>query len=534
MSDANPGLFRRLLSALRPQASAPQTTKSLTPMDAELVRFLGGQSSASGKVVNEGTAMTLSAAWGCTRVLTEAIGTVPYGIFEEKEGGDAVRVKDHELEQVLVYTPNNEMTGVEYKETKALNLVQAGNSCSFIDRLAGGVTALVPIEPRKVKVMQKYGSNTTLPGLREGQVFFRVDDRGRPEDFPRERIWHVKGFGNGIEGLSPLGAARESMGFSLAMQEFGARFFSQGGMPAGIVTIPGQLNPLQREAARENLNRVLGGLGGAHKFALFEQGMKPEAWGNTPLKDLEFMMLMQFSVPEICRFFRVPPHMVADLSRATFSNIEHLSQEFVMFTLMPYFTRIESSVTRWLMRPRERGKLFLRFNFEGLLRADSKGRAEFYQSALQNGWMNRNEVRSKEKLNRVEGLDTYTVQMNMTPVEKLGDLADANIKKSATPPAPPERVKPQAPTNYIINAVPEREVHVHSKGGDIHNSVHNAVRSDPAAPAPVHVDVAAPVVTLENGKVTEALAMLGKVIDGLRATQDSNRALAEKLLTEKE
>jgi HK97 family phage portal protein len=256
-------------------------------------------------------------------------------------------------------------------------------------------------------------------------------------DLPREKVWHVKGFGNGIEGLSPLGAARESAGFALAMQEFGSRFFSQGGMPAGIVSIPGQLNKTQREEARENLQRVLAGLGNAHKFALFEQGMKPEAWGNTPLKDMEFMMLMQFSVPEICRFFRVPPHMVADLSRATFSNIEHLSQEFVMFTLMPYFTRIEASVSRWLMRPRERGKLFLRFNFEGLLRADSKGRAEFYASALQNGWMNRNEVRGKEKFNRVEGLDGYTVQTNMAPVDKLEGLADAQIKKANQPPPQP-------------------------------------------------------------------------------------------------
>lgn len=426
-----------MLSAMRigPRNASVTVSRQMDTMNPELSRWvagMGGSVSSSGKIVNEGSMMSLSAAWACIRVLTEAIGTVPYGIYEDDGTGHARRVKDHELETVLNQAPNSEMTRVEYKETKALGLCQQGNTFSYIDRIAGGVTALMPIEPKRVQVLQKKGSNTKLP-ISEGAVFFRVNDRGAPEDLPRERIWHVKGFGNGIQGLSPLSAARESMGFSLAMQDFGGRFFTQGGMPAGTVSVPNWLTKDQRDIARENLQKAIAGLGNAHRFALFEGGMKPEPWSSMPLKDMEFLLLMQFGVPEVCRFYRVPPHMVADLSRATFSNIEHLSQEFVMFTLMPYFTRFEASAERWLLRPRDRGKLFLRFNAEGLLRADSKGRAEFYASALQNGWMNRNEVRGKENMNRVDGLDTYTVQTSMAPVERLDDLVDATVKKAAAP-----------------------------------------------------------------------------------------------------
>jgi Phage portal protein len=176
------------------------------------------------------------------------------------------------------------------------------------------------------------------------------------------------------------------------------------------------------------------------------------------------LALRKFSVLEICRFFRMPPHMVADLDRATFSNVEHLSQDFVAQTLLPYLTRIEASVGKWLFSSRDRGSHFLRFNFEGLLRADSAGRAAFYASALQNGYMTRNEVRAKENLNRVDGLDEFTCQTNLAPVEDIGrqpqpekanaTVVIANGETLVDPLAALERIA-RLPRKLIVDATGE-------------------------------------------------------------------------------
>lgn len=399
------------------------TATNLTPMSPELVRWFGNVSS-SGKSVTEDSILCVSAAWCCLRILCETIGSLPWAIFKDDGKGNSEKV-EHPLSNVLIASPNREMDSVEFRETEVLNLAGNGNAYSLIERLGGRINSLTPMRSSLVKPMQKEDQNTRLE-IPEGATFFRFSDRGKIEDLPREKVWHVKTFGwNGREGLSPIASAREYIGGAMAAEEFGNRFFSQGGAPSGTLTVPQWLTADQRKIARENMNQLMGGLGNAHRMALFEGGLKPEPWGDMNFEDMQFLMLRQFSVIEICRLYRIPPHMVADLSRATFSNIEHLSQEFVMFTLMPYLTRFEQSAQKWLFKPEERGKFFLRFNAEGLLRADSAGRAAFYTTALQNGWMSRNEVRGKENLNRVEGLDEYTVQLNMAVIDALGKILGA-------------------------------------------------------------------------------------------------------------
>lgn len=235
-------------------------------------------------------------------------------------------------------------------------------------------------------------------------------------------------------GLSPLGVQREAMGLAMAAEEFGARMFSNGARPSGVVKIPQWLNPDQRKIARENLNDLYAGLENAHKLMLLEGGMEFD--GNAaqiPPEDMQFLQLRQFQVHEICRIYRVPPHMVADLERATFSNIEQMSLEFVTYTLMPWLRRWETSIQRWLFTPGERERLYVRFNVDGLLRADSDGRSKIYSVFLQNGVMNRNEARALENMNIVEGLETYTVQSNMVPLDKIGAIADANIRRGEAP-----------------------------------------------------------------------------------------------------
>jgi len=425
--------FKELFSSRGKISSAATEVKSAN--EQEVAKFLAsGSGSAAGKSVTESSSLSIAAAWSCMRVLSETIGSVPWHLYERKSDGSVAKVTEHNLASLLV-SPNADMTAAEYREAKVLNLCQRGNTYSKIERRGTGaraqIVALNPIPSSMVEPMRKNGTNTRLP-IEEGEPFYRISDRGRKEDFERDKVWHVKGFGgDGFVGLSPLAAAREAMGVALATEEFGARFFSQGGTPSGIVTVPGWLDPKQREQARSMLGQMLTGLGNAHRFALFEGGMKPEPWSAMPLEDMQFLALRQFSVAEICRFYRVPPHMVADLSRATFSNIEQQSQEFVMYTLLPYFTRFEASISKWLLLPEERNRFFVRFNFEGLLRADSTARASFYNSALQNGWMNRNEVREKENLNKVQGLDEYTVQANMTGIDQLVSAMNRSSQSAA-------------------------------------------------------------------------------------------------------
>ena len=420
--------------------------------DAALGKFFGTQTMA-GKTVTQDSTMQMSAAWGCMRILSETIGALPWKVYKDDGKGNSEVANDHPVARCLVQSPNSNMTSVEFKEAATLNLCQSGNTFSFVERDGqGNVSSLTPIESANVKPKQRD----------TGAVYYEILDRGQWEDYPQEKVWHVKGFGRtGLIGLSPLGAAREAIGTALAMEDFGARFFSQGGMPSGVVTTDKVLNADQRLLAREQLNQMLGGLGNAHKFALFEGGMKPEPWGLMSLEDMQFILSRKFSIQEICRFYRIPPHMVADLDRATFSNIEHLSQEFVMFTLMPYFTRFESSATKWLFKPGERQQYYLRFNYEGLLRADTAARAEFYSKALQNGYMTRNEVRGKENLPKSndEGMDDYTVQVNMTMIDKVGVATpvEPNIAPAEKALAPENKVNIMLPNimKHQIESVSE-------------------------------------------------------------------------------
>lgn len=398
------------------------STASFDTMDHNWIRRAFGGPTNSGKSITEDNALRIATAWACQRIIAETIGSIPRAMYTKDASGNAQEADNHPLSTLFRFSPNADQDGVQFFEDISLGLCGRGNAYCYVSRLGGQVISLTPIYD-EVKPMRKRANNTRL-AIPENTVFYRVFAQGGVyTDYLRQDIWQVKGFGKGLEGLSPVSAAKEAMGSALAAEEFGARFFSQGGLPSGTVTVPNWLDKKQREIARENLQQLLGGLGNAHKFALMEGGMKPEPWGQVNLEDMQFILVRKFSVTEICRFYRIPPHMVADLDRATFSNIEQLSQEFVTYTLMPYLTRIESAVARWLLKPEEWGKVFLRFNFEGLLRADSAGRATFYSQALQNGWMNRNEVRAKENLNKVEGLDEFTAQTNLAPVDQLGNEA---------------------------------------------------------------------------------------------------------------
>jgi HK97 family phage portal protein len=285
--------------------------ESYSLADVALGRALSDSSSAAGITVNIEIAQKLSAWWGCVRILSETIAALPRALYRDMGNGVLRKATDHPLHNIISSAPNSNMTSVEFFEQQLFWLCADGNAYSYRENnQSGEPITLTPLESTEVK-----------PALNKatGLVEFAVNDRGKWETLPREKIWHIKGFGrDGLKGLSPLGAARDALGAAKAQEDFGAKFFAEGGVPAGTVTIEKFLNQDQRLIARDNLQQLLGGLGNAHKWALMEGGMKPEPFKAMPLEDMQFLVSRVHSIREICRFYRIPPHMVADLERATF------------------------------------------------------------------------------------------------------------------------------------------------------------------------------------------------------------------------
>lgn len=426
---------------------------SYTARDAAFANWMAGAPSYTGKAVTEQTAMQVSTVWACVRILAETIGGLPLHVYQRDPAtGNATKV-DHQLGSVLAMAPNPDMTSVEFREAMITNLALRGNAYAEIERNARRqVVSLYPLLAESVEPKRDAG----------GRIVYEVREGTKTRILTQDRCWHVKGFGSsGLTGLSPVAYARQSLGMSLAAEEFQARFFANGANPSWIISIPQWLEKDQREIARRNIEKIWQGLDNAHRAAILEGGMTATA-ATMPLEDAQFMQLRGFSIQEICRIYRIPPHMVADLSRSTNNNIEHQGLEFVQFTLAPYLTRIESSAARWLMTPEERSRYFVRFNVDALLRADAAGRAALYSSAVQNGWMSRNEVRALENRNTIdeEGMDDFTCQSNLLPVERIfEDPPEPATAMAAPEPAPREEGAEKAFANTVNLQLPDSMKH---------------------------------------------------------------------------
>jgi HK97 family phage portal protein len=372
--------------------------------------------SYTGKAVNDTTAMQISTVWACVRLLAETIASVPGAVYE-RVGRNSEKRDDDPLTELL-RQPNSDMSGTDFTEALVVNLGLRGNAFALKGTMGKRVRSLYPM-PANLTTMRRDPKTQA--------IVYDFSDRGKTETYPREQVWHIKGFGsNGLMGFSPIECMRQAMGFNLAAEEVGGRAFANAAMPSVFVSIASWLEPEQRKIAKEKILSEYSGASNSGKPWLLEGGMTAEV--QTPnLEDLQFLAARRFGVQEICRIYRVPPHMVADLDRATFNNIEQMSQDLLTYTFLPYWTRIESSALRWLIPEANKQTHFLRYNVEGLLRADTAARGQFYSMMLQNGAYSRNEVRALENRNPVEGLDDYTVQSNMLPVAQLSALVESMI-----------------------------------------------------------------------------------------------------------
>lgn len=400
----------RISSFLRPRGS-PKNTFWQSPYN-----FIFG-STASGKTVNERTAMQTTAVYACVRILAETIASLPLHTYKRIDKGKEKAI-DHDLYYLLHDAPNSEMTSFIFRETMMSHLLLWGNAYSQILRDGRNkVKALYPLMPDKV----------TVDRTKTGEIYYIYNKDGEYYSLRNDQVLHIPGLGfDGLIGYSPIAMAKNAIGMSIATEEYGSKFFSNGANPSGVLEHPGVIKDPKR--VRESWNAVYQGSSNAHKVAVLEEGMSFKSIGIPP-DQAQFLDTRKFQIEEICRIFRVPPHLVANLERATFSNIEHQSISFVVHTIRPWLIRIEQAINKALLSNEEKRTYFVSFVADGLLRGDYKARMEGYAVGIQNGFLSPNDVRALENMNAIEHGDVYAMNGNMLKIQDVGAYANKNRKE---------------------------------------------------------------------------------------------------------
>lgn len=406
-----------LTQALQTRASSGISNPSNWLFDA-----LGGSTTATGKRVNEDSALGHSPVWAAVRLVSETAASLPLMVYERLDPRGKRRASNHPLFPVLHDTVNERQTSFEWIETSVAHLMLRGNSYTSVERDRGNrIKALWILDPRYMRVYARGN----------GDIMYSWE----PPDLDPIRalagsgdILHIRGFaaGNGLMGLSPITLARESIGLGLSAEEYAARFFSNSTTPSGVLEHPDSLGEDAMKRLISSLDRFRT-VSNAHKTLVLEEGMKWHTVGVSP-EDAQMLESRKFQVTEIARWFRVPPHKIADMEKATFSNIEQQSIEFVVDTMRPWLVRIEKAMHRDLLSPVERGKYFVEFLVDGLLRGDSKTRAESYAIGRQWGWLSANDVLEMENRNPIDGGDVYFAPLNMFPADDQPDGDDPHAQ----------------------------------------------------------------------------------------------------------
>lgn len=386
-------------------------------------RFYLGSSTA-GKNVSERSAMQMTAVYACVRVLSEAVAGLPLHLYKYTDKGSKEKAVNHPLYFLLHDEPNPEMCSFVFRETMMTHLLLWGNAYAQIIRNGKGeVIAIYPLMPNRMNVDRD----------ENGQLFYQYqlsrDDaqtmKGSMVKLKSSEVLHIPGLGfDGLVGYSPIAMAKNSIGISIACEEYGAKFFSNGATPGGVLEHPGTLkNPAR---VRESWNEAFGGSSNSSKTCVLEEGMHYTPITIAP-DQAQFLETRKFQLNEIARIFRVPPHMIGDLERATFSNIEHLSLEFVKYSLDPWLVRWEQSMARVLFNDDEKKNYFIKFNVDGLLRGDYQSRMSGYSVGIQNGFLSPNDVRELENMDLIPdelGGNRYLCNGNMIDIGSAGKTQD--------------------------------------------------------------------------------------------------------------
>lgn len=376
------------------------------------------QSTASGKFVTVDSALQLSAVFACVRLVSETVSTLPLKLYRANDDGSSSLAKDHPLYDVLCSSPNYEMTQSRFLLFIVASIVLWGNSYTEIIRspISKRIISLDPLLPQNVQVLRN---------KENGSLQYFYTEEGVRREISEKNIMHIRGFGvDGVMGVYTIGKGRETFGTAMSAEQAAGKFFENGLQTSGFLSTEAKVTPEQRAQLKNSIEKFMGSKN-AGKVMVLENGytyngitMNPEA--------AQMLETRSFEIEEICRWFRVPPFMIGHLDKQSSwaSSAEAQDLQFLKYSLRPLLVNIEQEISRCLIGRGDKDTFFVSFNIEGLLRADSKTRSEYYASAANNGWMSRNEIRQKENLPPIPGGDVYTIQSALIPLDKVGTNYD--------------------------------------------------------------------------------------------------------------
>ena len=392
------------------------------------IRLVGGRQTSSGVSVTEVTALKYPAVWAAVNLISRTIGTLPLSVFRGSNG-TRERMDSHPAFKLIHRQANPFMDALIFKETVSGHVLTWGNGYAEIQRnVAGRPIALWPITPDKVTLRFKDDELIYEVRNRDGVTIFISD----------ANMLHIKGLGfDGFVGYSPIRMMQDAIGVGVAAEDYAGKFFKNDATPPGAIKVPKALSDDAYNRIKDTWQRNQTG-DNRHKPALFEEGMDWVSIG-LPAKDAQLLETRQFSVVDIARIYQIPPHMLSDLSKATFSNIEHQGIEFVNMTLMRWLTGWEMELNRKLFTEREQDSLFVKFNVNALVRGDMPTRFNSYATGRQWGWLSANDVRALEDMNPIENGDVYLSPMNMIPAELLGKQLEESLQDETAETEEPEQ-----------------------------------------------------------------------------------------------
>ena len=383
----------------------------------------GANSNAAGQQVNQNSVLSLSAAWACTRLISETISTLPLKLYERSPEG-RIEAVNHPLYSILHSSPNAGSTSATYFESKVSAIILQGNGLSEKLMLGNRLVGLKFLPPNRISTRKSSSGNI--------QIFFK-EDNGKQREIKKNRLFHIPGYSlDGRWGVSVITYGAGVFGSALAASNAANSVFEKGLSPTVAFTLDKVLKSDQREEFRDNLKKITGALN-AGESPLLEGGMDAKTIGIKP-SDAQLLESRNYSVEEVCRWFRVDPSMVGHGNKDSNwgTGLEQKMIAFLSFTLRPWLTRIEQCINKNLLSPVDQSRYYAEFSISALLRADSAARAAFYSVMVNNGILTRDEVRRLENMPLKGGnADVLTVQTAMAPLDAIGPQTDGEAARNA-------------------------------------------------------------------------------------------------------
>jgi len=410
------------------QKASPENPSTNLAKPDEWLQSIYAPKSKAGVNVGLESTIGITAIWRALAILSETIGSLPKEVIEKLPNGDIETRFEHPVYKLIDVEPSNLYTSFDFFGALIINTCLFGNGLALIERrrVSNRPIRLTLLDPSKFRVV-----------LEDGKLFY-VNDTDRIQ-YNQDDVIHLKSLSvDGVVGLGIIDAHRENLGLAIANRDYLSTYFAKGAHLSGVLEHPATLKDAAYNRVRTSWNTRYSGVDNTGGTAILEEGMTFKPMSNHP-KDAMSLEAQRFSVEDVSRMTGVPVHMLQNLDRATFNNIEVLSLEFAKYTIRPWAKRLEQECNRKLYQEQEKGRIKTRLNMDALLRGDTKSRAELYQSGILNGWLSRNEVRKMEKLNSVEGLDEYLVPQNMATVDENGQIIPNNQPDNVVQPQTQEQ-----------------------------------------------------------------------------------------------